>query len=283
MWSCHTEQSTPASSPTKVDLLHSDALKKASPEQIIYTLKQFAAAEGVEFSIASPTSDESAFNECFEKYLPNSTECVGEYTSTFTVRSYGCPVKIKATWTPCFEDFYGSGNIVFVVKEYTISFVYIDRSNQECSDLVDTLIKYYNDYQRGDVIKKILFDKLIRDLFFQAELNWDEEFIKTIGLNNCQNPNTDGKTIIEYYKGFCEQWCLKFIRDENGNLIKFYPLKLTCGRLCCVRRSEFCYDIDKEEIVRETTIQDLEPCTYEEPDPYPGCDFLGDCRATCSK
>jgi len=282
-WSCQEERNVDES-------VHFERAIPAAIEQLKTLSTQSATTDELSTpsqdapqSMVKPANDASVLNECFDEYGPEF--CYGDFTKTFVVRTKGCPVKITATWTYCYENI-DSPNTIFVVKEYNISFVEYDPNNSECVEFFDTLISHIIEaVLNGEDLSKVIVDNLIRDFVFRAELKWDSAFIDWYWSYSpppsCQNPNPDANTIVEYYDGNCGQWCLSFIKDQSGEIKKLVPVKLKCGKLCCVRRSTFCEDLHTNEMVRETTIEALETCTYQEPDPYPGCLFLGECLESC--
>ena len=281
LWSCQEERNVDegmhfeSSIPSAIEQLQSTNTQNAAIEELIPTPSQ-----DVSQSMVNPTPDASVVNQCFEKYGPDW--CAGiDFQKTFVVRTNGCPVEITATVDMCWDGPGYPNNFYFVVKKYTITGFWKDPNNPECVEFVNRIIELI---WSNDPISKVILDNLIRDAILEAELNWDSAFVDWFWSNSaptyCQTPNPDAHTVIEYYNGFCGQWCLSYEENENGE-IKFIPVKLKCGRLCCVRRSTFCVDLHTDKMVRETTIENLEDCTYEEPDPYPGCVFLGECIESC--
>ena len=285
LWGCQEERNVDESAhfegfiPSAIEQSKSTNVQNAALEELIPTPLLDASQSKV-----NPTPDASVVNECFEEYGPDYCAEVN-LKKTFVVRTNGCPVKVTATYDMCWID-PAKKNFVFVVKEYDVAPIHVDNSNPECVDFINTLIQHLIKwYIYKDELSRIIIDNLIRDAILEAELNWDSAFIEWFWSNSppphCQGPNHDANTVIEYYNGFCGQWCLGYEENENGEIIKIIPVKLKCGRLCCVRRSTFCKDVHTDEMVRETTIENLEDCTYEEPDPYPGCYFLGECIESC--
>lgn len=203
---------------------------------------------------------------------PNSY-CYGPYLHTIRALYRGCPFTVTGEVYFCPDLSTGNTYISFG----NITGTMIDWLDPNCSPLVSEWLTLWATNQWD-----ILNDSI--DIWqYTIEKEWEKDFVSQYILNNpshsyyCDQPEIDANVIVEHYKGTCYQRCIK--SSKEGGLIW---RDLRCGYGCCKRTTQYCVDRATEELVSRTKIEVLKNCNYD-PEPYPGCMYLSECRQNCSK
>jgi len=107
-----------------------------------------------------------------------------------------------------------------------------------------------------------------------------EEYLFISALNlNIQCPNTFQG--VDFYKNLCYRWCIELIGRPGDDHVKFLMSKVFCGRKCCKRVIQYCY---QNGVLKASTPSFSNVGTAEcGTTPVGTCngELIGDCERTC--
>jgi len=200
--------------------------------------------------------------------------CVGPFTRTYTIIYEGCPFTVEGEIYICANIV--TGDTYFVIGEQTnLSWDWF--TNPDCLAWLNTVLTLWF---QGNT--ELLNDE-IDTWQYALEQGWESQFVSNYIQNNpsnsyyCDLPEIDANIIVDNYRGVCYQRC--FNNPVEGG--QFWT-DIRCGFGCCKRTTEYCIDRRTGEIATNTKVEIITACNRD-PEPYPGCGFLTECRETCSK
>ncbi len=205
---------------------------------------------------------------------PNIGNCVGPFLHTTTVIYRGCPFTVtgEVYFCPNLETggtYISIGNITGITYDWFY--------NPDCTTILYEWVGLWLNQQT-----EALNDS-IDTWQYAIERDWESHFVTQFILNStsqsyfCDQPQIDANVLIENYRGTCYQRCINY--SEKGGLIW---QDLRCGYGCCKRSTKYCVNRTTGKLESNTTVQVIRNCNYD-PEPYPGCQYLSECKQTCSK
>lgn len=205
---------------------------------------------------------------------PNINNCTGPFLHTTTVIYRGCPFSVTGEVYFCPDLMTGNtyisiGNITGITYDWFY--------NPDCTIILYEWVGLWLNQQT-----EVLNDS-IDTWQYALERGWESHFVNQYIMNStsqsyyCDQPLIDANILVENYRGTCYQRCINY--SEKGGLIW---QDLRCGFGCCKRSTKYCVNRTTGELETTTTISVIRNCNYD-PEPYPGCQYLSECRQNCSK
>ncbi len=201
--------------------------------------------------------------------------CEGPFEETYTVFYGGCPFEVTGEVSFCSDLI--TGNTYMLMGEVTGANdqAFLDG---HCMDIMTDWLDLWHQGKKEELADSIDTWK------YALEQAWERNFVEQYILKNpsgayyCTNPNIDLNVIVDNYKGVCYQKCISYDSDRG---LSWKDIR--CGFGCCKRTTDYCVDPTTNQLVSNTTIEVITECSYDDPEPYPGCMYLSECRETCSK
>ena len=254
---------------------------------LLASLFIYSCADDTTTIISSEATNENAQIEyrgaeiddvsCFDPFAMEDN-CINSILlsmDTMQFQAYGNCI-FEATWTTwqCLSEINGQ-------LEYRV--VLYDFSAAPVSGACDSLTNVWDQY--ADTNQDALLLQSMEDFQVEAtkivESYTLENIVPDLFQIDCENPNGT-QLFTEFYRSICNQ--LYKVKVVKGRLFYYKFETVSCGDVCCVRETRYCYNNGIPEAIGDPALRVVGECKPGDGGPYGiGFTAVGACEDECSQ